>query len=83
MSEMTRAEAKQPMGRDSVSGLFPLRIGVSACLIGREVRYDGGHKLDRFLADALGWCVEWIPVCPEVEIGLGVRRKVSSASRRG
>jgi len=54
--------------------LFPLRVGVSACLIGREVRYDGGHKLDRFLADALGWCVEWIPVCPEVEIGLGVPR---------
>ncbi len=54
--------------------LFPLRIGVSACLIGREVRYDGGHKLDRSLADELGWCVEWIPVCPEVEIGLGVPR---------
>lgn len=54
--------------------LFPLRIGVSVCLIGREVRYDGGHKLDRSLADELGWCVEWIPVCPEVEIGLGVPR---------
>ncbi len=62
------------MRRDSASGLFPLRIGVSACLIGREVRYDGGHKLDCFLADALEWCVEWISVCPEVEIGLGVPR---------
>jgi len=74
VSDVARAEAEQPLRRDSAIGLFPLRIGVSACLIGSEVRYDGGHKLDRFLADALGWCVEWIPVCPEVEIGLGVPR---------
>ncbi len=74
MSDVARAEAEQPMRRESGSCLFPLRIGVSACLIGREVRYDGGHKLDRFLAEALGWCVEWVPVCPEVEIGLGVPR---------
>src|SRR5687767_10789024 len=51
-----------------------LRVGVSACLLGQEVRYDGGHKRDRFLTDVLGPFVEWVPVCPEVEIGLGVPR---------
>lgn len=52
----------------------PLRIGVSACLLGREVRHDGGHKRDRFLTDVLGVHVEWVPVCPEVESGMGIPR---------
>lgn len=52
----------------------PLRLGVSACLLGQEVRYDGGHRRDRFLSDQLGPHVEWVPVCPEVEAGLGVPR---------
>ena len=51
-----------------------IRLGVSACLLGERVRYDGGHKRDVFLADTLGSFVEWVPVCPEVEIGLGVPR---------
>jgi uncharacterized protein YbgA (DUF1722 family)/uncharacterized protein YbbK (DUF523 family) len=51
-----------------------IRLGVSACLLGQEVRYDGGHKRDRFLIDTLGRFVEWVPVCPEVEIGLGIPR---------
>ncbi len=51
-----------------------IRLGVSACLLGDEVRYDGGHKRDAFLVDTLGAFVEWVPVCPEVEIGLGVPR---------
>ena len=52
-----------------------LRIGVSSCLLGREVRYDGGHKKDRFLTDVLGKHVRWVPVCPELELGLGVPRE--------
>ncbi|MEW6117742.1 MAG: DUF1722 domain-containing protein [Nitrospirota bacterium] len=52
-----------------------IRIGVSACLLGRKVRYDAGHKLDRFLTDTLGQYVEWVPVCPEVESGLPVPRE--------
>ncbi len=52
-----------------------LRLGVSTCLLGQNVRYDGGHKRDRFLTDTLGRFVEWIPVCPEVEIGLPVPRE--------
>jgi uncharacterized protein YbgA (DUF1722 family)/uncharacterized protein YbbK (DUF523 family) len=51
-----------------------IRLGVSACLLGQEVRYDGGHQRDHFLTDTLGPFVEWVPVCPEVEIGLGVPR---------
>lgn len=51
-----------------------LRIGISACLLGQEVRYDGGHKLDPLVIGLLGPDVEWIPVCPEVEIGLGTPR---------
>ena len=48
---------------------------MSACLLGHEVRYDGGHKRAPFLIDTLGRHVEWVPVCPEVELGLGVPRE--------
>ena len=51
-----------------------LRLGISECLIGREVRHDGGHKHDRYLTDTLGEWVDWVPMCPEVEIGLGTPR---------
>ncbi len=50
------------------------RIGISACLLGKKVRYDGGHKRDGFLTGTLGRFVEWVPVCPELELGLGVPR---------
>jgi uncharacterized protein YbbK (DUF523 family) len=53
----------------------PIRIGISSCLLGEKVRYDGGHKLDRFLRDTLGQYVQYVPVCPEVECGLGVPRE--------
>jgi uncharacterized protein YbgA (DUF1722 family)/uncharacterized protein YbbK (DUF523 family) len=52
-----------------------IRIGISECLLGHQVRYDGGHKWDRFLTDTLGQYVEYVPVCPEVECGLGVPRE--------
>jgi uncharacterized protein YbgA (DUF1722 family) len=45
-----------------------LRLGVSTCLLGELVRYDGGHKLDRYLVNTLGVFVEWVQVCPEVEM---------------
>lgn len=53
----------------------PLRLGVSACLLGEEVRFDGGHKKNSFLIHGLGPYVEWFPVCPEVEIGMGTPRE--------
>lgn len=52
-----------------------IRVGISACLLGQEVRYDGGHKRDRFLTDTFGRFVEWVPVCPEVEAGFGTPRE--------
>lgn len=52
-----------------------VRIGISSCLLGEEVRFDGGHKRDAFLVQTLGPMVEWVPVCPEVEIGLGTPRE--------
>jgi len=51
------------------------KLGISTCLLGENVRYDGGHKLDRFLTDTLGQYVQYVPVCPEVECGLGVPRE--------
>jgi uncharacterized protein YbbK (DUF523 family) len=51
------------------------RIGISRCLLGDEVRYDGTHRRDQSLIDALGPDVEWVPVCPEVEIGMGTPRE--------
>ncbi|WP_242355339.1 DUF523 and DUF1722 domain-containing protein [Anaeromyxobacter sp. SG64] len=51
------------------------RLGVSSCLLGRKVRYDGQHKRDAFLVDVLGDFVEWVPVCPELEVGMGVPRE--------
>jgi uncharacterized protein YbgA (DUF1722 family)/uncharacterized protein YbbK (DUF523 family) len=52
-----------------------IKIGISSCLLGNHVRYDGGHKLDRFLVDTLGQYVEYVPVCPEVEVGFPVPRE--------
>ncbi|CAD7854396.1 MAG: COG1683: Uncharacterized conserved protein / FIG143828: Hypothetical protein YbgA [Olavius algarvensis Gamma 1 endosymbiont] len=51
-----------------------VRIGVSACLLGRRVRFDGGHKRQGFLTGPLADCVDWAPVCPEVGIGMGIPR---------
>ena len=53
----------------------PIRLGVSACLLGQRVRYDGGHRLDQFLVGELGRYVEYVPVCPEAEAGLGIPRE--------
>lgn len=52
-----------------------IKIGISSCLLGNAVRYDGGHKLDRFLRDTLGQYVEYLPVCPEAECGMGIPRE--------
>ncbi len=55
--------------------LPPIKVGISACLLGEMVRYDGQHKLDRYLRDTLGKYVQWIPVCPEVGCGLSIPRE--------
>jgi len=60
-----------------------IRLGISSCLLGQEVRFDGGHKRDRFLTDELGQYVEWVPVCPEVEVGMGTPREPLQLVRVG
>lgn len=52
-----------------------IKLGISTCLLGENVRFDGGHKLDRYLTDTLGQFVEYVPVCPEMECGFGVPRE--------
>jgi uncharacterized protein YbbK (DUF523 family) len=59
---------------DQVSSTAKIRLGISACLLGEAVRYDGEHKRDQQLLAAFGDLVQWLPVCPEVECGLPVPR---------
>lgn len=61
--------------REPMSMHEKIMIGISSCLLGERVRYDGGHKLDHYLKDTLGMYVDWVPVCPEVESGLPVPRE--------
>ena len=51
-----------------------IRLGISSCLLGQKVRYDGNHKHDSYLTGTFGRFFEWVPVCPEIAIGLGVPR---------
>jgi uncharacterized protein YbgA (DUF1722 family)/uncharacterized protein YbbK (DUF523 family) len=59
----------------SARGGDPIRVGISSCLLGEKVRFDGGHKLDQYAVGTLGRYVDWVPVCPELEMGLGVPRE--------
>ncbi|HVH27213.1 MAG TPA: DUF523 and DUF1722 domain-containing protein [Vicinamibacterales bacterium] len=61
----------------------PVRVGISSCLLGEAVRFDGGHKRDAFLTETFGRFVEWVPVCPEVECGLGTPRESMRLVREG
>ena len=58
-----------------ISMTSTINIGISSCLMGNKVRYNGGHKLDAYLRDTLGRYFNYIPVCPEVECGLSVPRE--------
>ena len=73
METMTSDSTTNERPQDSLGEGIP--VGISACILGQEVRYNGGHKLDRFIRDTLGAYLRFVPVCPEVEIGLGVPRE--------
>lgn len=60
-----------------------VRIGISTCLLGEQVRFDGGHKRDSFLVETFGTFVEWVAVCPEVEVGMGIPREAIRLVRDG
>jgi uncharacterized protein YbgA (DUF1722 family)/uncharacterized protein YbbK (DUF523 family) len=66
-----------------IATITPVRLGISSCLLGQEVRFDGGHKRDAFLVEVFGRYVEWVPVCPEVEMGLGVPRETMRLESHG
>jgi len=53
----------------------PIHIGISACLLGEKVRFDGGHKRDAYIVSTLGRFFQWVPVCPEMDLGLGTPRE--------
>jgi uncharacterized protein YbgA (DUF1722 family)/uncharacterized protein YbbK (DUF523 family) len=67
-----REETAAAIGLGAPDGI---PVGISACLLGSTVRFDGGHKRDRNLTDLLGRHFRWVPACPEVEIGLGTPRE--------
>jgi uncharacterized protein YbgA (DUF1722 family)/uncharacterized protein YbbK (DUF523 family) len=69
-------------GGEDLAGARP-RVGVSSCLLGEEVRFNGGHKRYRFLTDELAPYVDWVPFCPEVEIGLGTPREAIRLTAAG
>ncbi|HEV3350249.1 MAG TPA: DUF523 domain-containing protein, partial [Methylomirabilota bacterium] len=54
---------------------LPIRVDISSCPLGEEVRYDGGHQRDPYLTGVLARHVTWVPVCPELEVGMGVPRE--------
>ncbi|MFW9842867.1 MAG: DUF523 domain-containing protein, partial [Candidatus Thorarchaeota archaeon] len=53
----------------------PIRVGISTCLLGQKVRFDAGHKRDRYVTDILGQFFQFVAVCPELEVGMGVPRE--------
>jgi uncharacterized protein YbbK (DUF523 family) len=62
----------------SVAGITmskKIKIGISSCLLGNNVRYDGGNRLDTYILGTFGSIVEWVPICPEVESGMPVPRE--------
>lgn len=63
------------MPQSDLSNQSLLRVGISSCLLGEEVRYDGGHQRNPYVTDVLSQYFEWVPVCPEVEFGLGTPRE--------
>jgi len=90
---MTADRSPEPLGPHSRPGRSeasprpvtdaPIRIGISSCLLGEPVRFDGGHKRDPFLVETFGRYVEWVTVCPEVEAGFGTPRESMRLARVG
>jgi uncharacterized protein YbbK (DUF523 family) len=70
------------MERPPLSTAEEIRVGISSCLLGEKVRYDGGHKQDSFATDLLARFVTFVPVCPEVEVGMGIPRETIRLERR-
>lgn len=72
---MAAGEEVAQEGKEQGGPEKAIRIGVSACLLGAKVRYDGQHKLDNWIAGTLGRFATFVPICPEMDIGLGSPRE--------
>ena len=71
---MTTESTPEPAWKRWHSEAHPITLGVSSCLLGETVRYDGGHARDNFVEATLGKWVQWVSVCPEVESGMSTPR---------
>lgn len=71
---LTQCNRTIPVCNSPVLAMNKIPIGISSCLLGQEVRFDGGHKYDSYITGTLGQYFEFHPFCPEVAIGLGVPR---------
>lgn len=71
---LTQCNRTIPVCNSPVLAMNKIPIGISSCLLGQEVRFDGGHKCDSYITGTLGQYFEFHPFCPEVAIGLGVPR---------
>ncbi|HYB99531.1 MAG TPA: DUF523 and DUF1722 domain-containing protein [Candidatus Limnocylindrales bacterium] len=82
---MPRSRASAPPQRPATPAHDDgdILVGVSTCLLGEHVRYDGGHKHDRYVTGVLGRYFRLVPVCPEVEAGMGVPREPVRLVRDG
>lgn len=74
---------KFPHSTFSASGQHRPKLGVSACLLGKAVRFDGGHKKNKFILDSLAEHMDFVSVCPEVEAGFGLPRPTMQLRQRG
>jgi uncharacterized protein YbgA (DUF1722 family)/uncharacterized protein YbbK (DUF523 family) len=81
----TGEAARAAAARSAASRRPPeeIRIGISSCLLGQNVRYDGGHKKDAFVTGPLARFVSFVPVCPEVEVGMSIPRPTIRLVRVG
>ncbi|MBT4260233.1 MAG: DUF523 domain-containing protein [Nitrospina sp.] len=52
-----------------------IKIGVSSCLVGEKVRWNGDHKQDQYVREVLANYFEYVSICPEMEVGMGVPRE--------
>src|SRR5262249_60869625 len=68
-------DARDPSPAAWRSPDLEIRVGISSCLLGRSVRYDGGHQQDAYITGTLARHFTWVPVCPEIEPGLDVPRE--------
>lgn len=75
MPTLTPSDPEDALATETEAEIDKIRVGVSSCLLGQEVRFDSGHKHDRYITDVLGVHFQFTAVCPEVEVGMTIPRE--------